>query len=144
MRYVGQGHEISVALPDAPLGPAHRPVLQAAFEAEYVRLYGRLGPPVPLELITWRVVASGPAPTLRLVVSGGGGGNAAAARKGVRPAYFPELGGMAATPVYDRYALGPGAELAGPAIVEERESTLVVGPGARCRVDDGWNLIVEF
>ncbi len=144
MRYVGQGHEISVALPDAPLGPAHRPVLQAAFEAEYVRLYGRLGPPVPLELITWRVVASGPAPTLRLVVSGGGGGNAAAARKGVRPAYFPELGGMATTPVYDRYALGPGAELAGPAIVEERESTLVVGPGARCRVDDGWNLIVTL
>jgi N-methylhydantoinase A len=49
--------------------------------------------------------------------------------KGTRRAYFAERGGFVETPVYDRYALRPGARLAGPAIVEERESTLVVGPG---------------
>ena len=48
------------------------------------------------------------------------------------------------TPIYDRYALHAGAEFAGPAIVEERESTAVVGPGARCRVDDGFGLVVEI
>jgi N-methylhydantoinase A len=48
------------------------------------------------------------------------------------------------TPVYDRYALGAGAEFGGPAIVEERESTAVVGPGARCRVDDRLTLVVEI
>ena len=51
---------------------------------------------------------------------------------------------MSATPVYDRYRLGPGAAFDGPAIVEERESTLIVGPGGRCRVDAQWNLIVEL
>jgi len=62
--------------------------------------------------------------------------------KATRMAYFAEAGGFVETPVYDRYALGPGAGFTGPAIVEERESTAVVGPGGRCRVDDGLALIV--
>jgi len=48
------------------------------------------------------------------------------------------------TPVYDRYRLGPGASFEGPAIVEERESTAVIGPGGRCRVDQHLTLIVEL
>ena len=48
------------------------------------------------------------------------------------------------TPVYDRYALGPGASFDGPAIVEERESTAVIGPGARCRVDEGLTIVVTM
>jgi N-methylhydantoinase A len=65
-------------------------------------------------------------------------------RKGVRLAYFPEYGRYAETPVLDRYALGPGEMFAGPAIVEERESTLVIGPACRARVDAHRNVIVEF
>jgi N-methylhydantoinase A len=57
---------------------------------------------------------------------------------------MPELSGMAEVPVYDRYRLAPDACFSGPAIVEERESTLVVGPEAQCRVDEGWNLVVEW
>jgi N-methylhydantoinase A len=144
MRYAGQGHEISVPLIDGRLAPEHVSELRAAFETEYRRLYGRLGPPVPLEAITWRVVASGPRPELRLRFAGGAGGDPASARKGARLAYFPEMGGMVETPVYDRYRLEPGATLDGPAIVEERESTLIVGPGGQCRVDDQWNLLVEI
>src|SRR3989442_919086 len=49
--------------------------------------------------------------------------------KATRMAYFAEAGGFVETPVYDRDALGPGARCTGPAIVEERESTAVVGPG---------------
>ena len=64
--------------------------------------------------------------------------------KGRRSAYFEEAGGFVETPVYDRYALAPGDEFTGPAIVEERESTAVIGPGGRCRVDDGLALIVEM
>jgi len=144
MRYVGQGHEIRVELPDGPLSADVVPALQAAYEAEYRRLYGRLGPPVPVEAITWRVVSSGPRPELRLIAGTGGGADAGAARKGTRRAWMPELGGMAEVPVYDRYRLGPGAAFDGPAIVEERESTLIVGPNARCRVDDRWNLVAEL
>jgi N-methylhydantoinase A len=66
------------------------------------------------------------------------------ALKGERPAYFPEFDGFHSTAVYDRYRLEPGAELRGPAVVEERESTVVVGPRDRARVDHLLNLIVEL
>jgi N-methylhydantoinase A len=61
--------------------------------------------------------------------------------KGRRRAYFPEAGGYGETPVYDRYALGPGSRLTGPAIIEERESTTVIGPGAIVTVDTYRTLI---
>ena len=48
------------------------------------------------------------------------------------------------TPVYDRYALKPGERLAGPAVIEERESTTVVDPGADVVVDPHGNLVVEL
>jgi N-methylhydantoinase A len=46
--------------------------------------------------------------------------------------------------VYDRYALGPGAVIEGPAVIEERESTVVLGPRAVARVDDRLNLVGEL
>jgi N-methylhydantoinase A len=64
--------------------------------------------------------------------------------KTTRRAWFIEAAGWIDTPVYDRYALGPGATFSGPAIVEERESTAVIGPGATCRVDDGLTIVVTM
>ena len=55
--------------------------------------------------------------------------------KGHRPAYFAGHRGMRECPVYDRYALRAGASIAGPALIEERESTCVIGPGDRATVD---------
>jgi N-methylhydantoinase A len=137
MRYVGQGHEIRVLWPEARSAD----VVRAAFEREYLRLYGRLGPEdVPLEIISWRVRSSGPAPDLELSVAGEPGDHA----KGARLAYMPELGGLVEVPVVDRYRLAPGATLAGPAIVEERESTLVIGPGSVAEVDDRFNVLVRM
>ena len=57
---------------------------------------------------------------------------------------MPDADGFVETPVYDRYALQPGVALTGPAIFEERESTVVVGPGAEITVDDSRNLIVTL
>ena len=59
-------------------------------------------------------------------------------------AYFPELGGYIDTPVYDRYGLSPGTGFDGPAIIEERESTVIEGPDSRFRIDEQLNLIVEL
>ena len=125
MRYVGQGHEVRVRLPQYELARADE--LLEPFEREYERLFGRRGPDVPVEAITWRVVSSGPRPELEL----GAVAVDASSRppRAARAAFFPTLGGYVETPVYDRYALRPGARFAGPAIVEERESTLVVAPG---------------
>jgi N-methylhydantoinase A len=144
MRYVGQGHEVRVPLPPGPLNPASLRALREAFETEYRRLYGRLGPPVPLEAITWRVVSSGPRPDLRLSTASGATGDAEAALKGMRQAFMLDSGGMTDVPVYDRYRLGPGATFTGPAIVEERESTTVVGSGAAVSVDGEGNLVVDI
>ena len=66
------------------------------------------------------------------------------ALKGRRKAYFPELGGYSAIPVYDRYHLFPGESFSGPAIVEERESTVIVGPDSGFRIDEQWNLMIEL
>jgi N-methylhydantoinase A len=143
MRYIGQGHEIRVVLPGGEFGSWLRNGVIEAFRAEYLRLYGRLGPPVPIEILHWRVAASGPRPEVRLALPGVAGSNPTQAIKGERRAHFQESGAFVATPVYDRYRLRPGARLAGPAIVEERESTVIVGPGASCEVDGWWNLIVK-
>jgi N-methylhydantoinase A len=143
MRYVGQGHEVSVRLPDGVLGLGHLAQISAEFEATYKNLYGRKGPDVPLEIINWRVIASGPRPSLQLKLPRRDA-RSNSARKGIRRAYFPERGGYVDTPVFDRYALAPGATFDGPAIVEERESTLIVGAGGRASVDDSLNVIVEL
>jgi len=63
--------------------------------------------------------------------------------KGKRLAYFPEHG-FGETPVYDRYALYPGFSVDGPAIIEERESTAIIGSGGRCIVDDHLTLVIEM
>ena len=143
MRYVGQGHEVSVPLPDGVLGLEHLPQISGAFEETYKSLYGRKGPDVPLEIINWRVVASGPRPVMDLKLSRKESLQTGA-RKGSRRAYFPEHSGYVDTAVYDRSALKSGQEFTGPAIVEERESTLIVGPRGRARIDERLNVVVEF
>jgi N-methylhydantoinase A len=143
MRYVGQGHEVSVRLPNGVLGERHTAEITAEFENTYRELYGRKGPDVLLEIINWRVVASGPRPEMNFKLSQDIS-ERSDPRKGSRRAYFPECGGFVETPVYDRYALKPGMKFTGPAVVEERESTLILGARVRARVDERLNVIMEF
>ena len=150
MRYLGQGHEVEAAVPLGKLSAASLAKITASFEASYRALYHRLPQGVPIEALNWRVTVSGPDPKTKL---GGhakpdragrrAGAAGRSAVKGTRRAYFAERGGFVETPVYDRYAFTPGMTLKGPAIVEERESTAVIGPGGRARVDAGLALIVE-
>ncbi len=143
-RYIGQGYEVRAPVPAGALGPGSAARLARSFEEEYRRLYGRPGPAVGVEVVNWRVQTAGPKPALTLRPDGIASGRAEDALKGRRPVYHPEQGGYAPTPVYDRYRLAPGVSFPGPAIVEERESTVVVGPGATCFVDELRNLRVEL
>jgi N-methylhydantoinase A/oxoprolinase/acetone carboxylase beta subunit len=122
-------------LGDDPVGQ-----VEAAFEGAYTRLYGHRPPGVEAEVTTWRVRVMGPDPELDVAARSG---PAADAGKGRRPVWFAEADGFVDTDVIDRYRLTPGTELRGPAVVEERESTMVVGPGGRARVDRFGNLEVE-
>ena len=143
MRYIGQGFEVSVPLPDGPLTPERLPEVQEAFAVAYRALYGRTAEGVPLEVLTWRVVVSGPRPELALGSDTFGTANVRDAQKGERRIYLPEHGGFTVAPVYDRYRLGTGATFSGPAVIEERECTVILG-GGHTRVDEYRNLIVDL
>ena len=134
MRLVGQMHEIAVPLPPV-LDSTGRADLLQAFAAAYTARYAALQADALVEAVNFRVTVSGPAPALFLPGQGAGGGMA---RKGVRQAWFGD--GFAETAVYDRYALAEGDEIAGPAIIEEREATTIVAPGDTLRVDAAGNL----
>jgi N-methylhydantoinase A len=141
IRYVGQASELVVPLPAGPYTPTSRGALMQAFEASYVAAFTRTPPTTQVEIINVRVSASidvaGGAPPMQAPACG-----AAIPVKGKRPVYFPEFRDFHTTTVYDRYALLPGQALDGPAIVEERESTLVVGPGGRFEVMACGNIVV--
>jgi N-methylhydantoinase A len=106
----------------------------------YRALFGRTGPNVPLEGVSWRLLSSGPRPEVKL--RSPAGAPAADALKGQRRVYFPEWEEPRPVPVYDRYLLVSGTTLQGPAVIEERESTTIIGPDARIEVDETRNLSV--
>ncbi len=143
-RYIGQGYEVTVPLPHMVLGPETQGSLITAFEAEYTRLYQRLTPGAKLEVLNWRLRARGPKPELSLAAPTTAPAPMESAQKGVRAAYFPEVGAFIECPVYDRYRLAVGHRLTGPAIVEERESTAILGPRAQVEVDRCLNLVVTM
>ena len=143
MRHVGQGHEISVALPEGdPTDPAFLAQLLQRFHDAYVKLYGRNVAGTEAEVITWRIRASGPKGAVSVASMRGEAKAVRNPRKGSRPVYFAEAGGYVDTPVYDHYALAPGVAVQGPAIIEQRESTVVVGPKASAALDAQFNLIM--
>jgi 5-oxoprolinase (ATP-hydrolysing) len=139
MRLVGQMHEIGVPLPGTALTNDSLPALAAAFETAYTRRYAALQADAQIEAVNFRVVVTGPTPVVTLANQSSG---AATARKGERRAWFGD--GFADTPVYDRYALTEGVEIAGPAIVEEREATTIIAPGDTLRVDAAGNLRIAI
>jgi N-methylhydantoinase A len=136
MRFVGQGFEVRVALPSDGGSPVD------AFHDAYRRKYGRSGPDVELEVLTWRVVSRGPRPTLDLR-SGAGEHQGSSSAKGSRPVWVGGRG-FEDVPVLDRYALAPGDRIEGPAIIEERESTLVVADRSSCSVGDDLSLTMAL
>lgn len=142
MRYVGQGHEINVPLPNH-LSAESREHIEAAFAQTYSRLFEHTHDGVPLEILTCRLQASGPAPSIRLASAPDGQHGADSALKGRRPVYFADLGGYVDCPIYDRGRLNHGARLSGPAIVEEDASTTVLGPRMAATVDPYRTLIIE-
>jgi N-methylhydantoinase A/oxoprolinase/acetone carboxylase beta subunit len=143
VRYAGQGHDLEVILPAGRLGPESLAAIERAHAEVYAAHYGYAEPPgAPLEATNWKLELTCVLP--RALVAGAGTARPAAdARKGARRAYMPEVGGFVECPVWDRYGLAPDARVDGPAIVEERETTVVLLPGDRGRVDVHGNLLIE-
>jgi N-methylhydantoinase A len=143
---MGQGFDLVVSLPDGPYddSPEIRARLTAAFETAYREKFALTPPGVPVEFLNIRVAVRAPVSGSEVVLQGSPGSGALRALKGTRPAYFPEAGGFAPTKVYDRRRLGVGDEFAGPAVVEEEGSTLLVGPGGSAHVAPSGNIILTL
>jgi N-methylhydantoinase A len=143
MRHVGQGFEIPVPLPGITLSAEDIPAIRRAFFAAYAERFGRVVEDQPLEALSWRLAVSAPGLDIRIRLGGASAEPGSLAPRGVREVVFEGHGPLPA-PVYDRYALRPGMEFAGPALVEERESTCVIGPATRVTVDEHLNLVLEL
>lgn len=138
MRYLGQGFEIEVGLPDADLGPADADRVRDAFEAAYREVFGR-SLDGPAEVVNWRLTMRlpGDEPAMR------GDPPSGEAYRGLRTVRFPGHGPLRAT-VWSRYELVPGTEITGPAVFEERETSCSFGPGCRIRVAGDQTLVAEI
>lgn len=140
MRYVGQGHEIRVDIPNGVLDPSSIDEIQMKFDDLYTHMYGRVCEGVPVEVIHWRVTVSGQKPNL---------GNSGQVRddnetplKGEREVVFDTNATVTSVPVYDRDGLKDGFEAPGPLIVEENESTTLVPPQWSAKVAHLGHLIL--
>ncbi len=111
--------------------------LRRRFDDTYAKLYGRTYPESPVEFVNFCVRASLPVKLLVLPRRPAQGNRRKAeAIKGERRAWSAHAHDFVPHAIYDRYRLMAGAEFSGPAIVEERESTVIVDEGARARVDE--------
>jgi N-methylhydantoinase A len=143
MRYVLQGREIDVPIPAGKLSEEQLSVIEGAFNDEHAQKYGWMYPDLDVMGLNWKIVVSGPDPKFQLSEVQAEGRALGKAKKGQRKVYFPETG-FVDCDVYDRYLLPPNIQMEGPLVVEETESTTVVGPGGQCETDAYLNLIVSI
>ena len=139
-RYSGQGNEITVWLGSGESWPATGTEVRSAFELEYRRIYGMTIPDVAIEAVTWRLSAYAEKAQVR-PDTGATGAAGAAQPVSRRPVVFERGSAAVDVPVYRRQDLGVGAAFAGPAIVEERETTTVIRPGWRAEVATDGSLV---
>ena len=132
MRFVGQGSEINVPLPAGDFTRLEKAKVRRLFDEAYEKLYGRTYPDSEVEFINFKVRASLPERLLQLpTLEVREKPSLEAAVRGRRQAYSPLAREFIPYTVYDRYKLFPGARFSGPAIIEEKESTLIVGEDGR-------------
>ena len=143
VRYAGQGHELSVEIPAGRLGPESLAAIERAHAAVYASRYGYAeAPGTPLEATNWKLEISCGVPAMAMSGAAPVAGGSVA--KKPRPVYFPECGGFVDCRVHDRYRLAPGVAVKGPAVIEERETTVILLPGDEAVVDRHRNLVVEI
>jgi N-methylhydantoinase A len=136
MRFVGQGAETDLAIENKPFDQWQKSEIREFFDDAYKKLYGRTYPETPVEFVTFKVRASLPSREFRIPPIRQSEGNLADCIKGERSAFSLVRKEYIPFTVYDRFKLFPGAGLPGPAIIEERESTIIVGEDADASVDD--------
>ena len=141
MRYVGQGHEIPVALPGGTYGDEHAGVFRDAFEAAYTALYGRTIGGVDIEVLSWTLMISAPsekeAPDASRM-------HAISTPDPIarQPLFDPATSSRIDAPVYLRQDLQPGQCITGPALITEDQTTTVVTSRFEALIDARDNIVL--
>ncbi len=143
MRYVGQSYELTVLLHENDLDADALDEILAQFHQEHERSYGFNAEGEPVEFVALRLSAIGVIPKTRSRKVRRGGDATINVVKETRPVYFADTGGRVDCPIFDRYQLGSGDEITGPAIIEEVDSTTVIHPDYRAVVDEFGNLFLR-
>jgi N-methylhydantoinase A len=145
MLYLGQTHTVAVPLPVGydPSGMAvTRDIIHRAFEEAYRAAFGRLLTGIAMRVLNLRTTVIGRRPKFDLTVLASSATSAPDdARIGARKTWY--AGAWHDTPVYDRLALAVGSKIAGPAILEQADTTIYVDPDMRASVDRFGNLLLE-
>ena len=146
MRHRGQINEVEVPLPEKRLKDAFEAALRRRFSARYEQLYGRGSSygEARAEIVTLRLRASAATPRPKLAKVAKRARIASEAAVGRRKIYWADLKRTAATPIFDGALLVPGNRLAGPAVVETTDTTVVVHPGRKLAVDGFGNFEIGF
>jgi len=144
VRFIGQGSETNIPIPESNFTSVKKKDVRKRFDEIYEKLYGRTYPDSPVEFINFRVRASLPERLLKLPKMDKKAGSLNDAVKGRRQAYSGIAKDFIPYTVYDRYKLFTGAEFRGPAIIEERESTVIAGEDASISVDEYGFLWIEL
>ncbi|MFI5014311.1 MAG: hydantoinase/oxoprolinase family protein [Hyphomicrobiales bacterium] len=143
MRYAGQNYELPVPVPEGEANAETLAELGDGFAAAHRRMYGFVAEDEPVQLVTFRVEASGVVSKASFRPQPEGGRDASGAIIARRDIFMPEAGGFVACPVYDRELMRAGNRISGPAIVEQMDATTVVLPAMTARVEPYLNIILE-
>ncbi len=140
MRYVGQGHEIAVALPDGRLDADSVLAIRAAYDAEYARLYDRRVPGSDIEVMSYAVMISTETATPPPPQADPPPSTPTPVRSQI--VRDTESGEESPWAIYDRTSLLPGTSFPGPAIIAEDETSTLIGPHWQARIDAAHNIIL--
>ena len=136
MRFVGQGAETDLSIEPKAFDTFSKKDIRMLFDQEYKRLYGRTYHETPVEFVTFKVRASLPKRPFSIPQLSNETCDIKTCIKAERPAFSIIQKDYIPFTVYDRSKLFAHAKIPGPAIIEERESTIVIGEDASARVDE--------
>ena len=142
MSYVGQSFQLRISVPGSIDADTER-VLTEAFHVRHAEAYGFANEGEPTLLVNIRLIGIGRVERPKLRQLPVATEPVTVAIKGRRSVYFAEAGGMIPVDLYDRDKLRTGHRFAGPAIVEQMDTTTIIPPGATVEVERHGNLIIS-
>jgi N-methylhydantoinase A len=141
MRYVGQGHEINVQLPNRPLTEADLPALRQSFQTDYSALFERPIPGASIEVLSWSVLVTTDARKPPQVVQVAR--QPATKAAGSRKFFDGRAGKVIEIPLFRREEMAPGAVITGPAVIAEDETSTFVSNSFDAYIDGAGSIVME-